>query len=118
MSTIKPLIDTFDTDIIIIKLTLTIIAFSTTSYTIFTPDTSIRNFLDIKTILSIQDNYTEILWKYLIYKYTYEQSIKHFCKLLRCLFHVNFTIVEADRIQQYTNMIDTVIQQTQDLLIK
>lgn len=115
MSTIKCITDTFDSDVIFIKLILTIIAFSTTCYTVYTHTPSM-NLINLKTIIHIQDTYTELTWKYLIYKYNYEQAVKRFCNLLRCLFHINFTIVEVDRIQNYTRMIETVVEQTNDLL--
>ncbi len=116
MLTIKPITVTFDFDIIFVKLILAIIGFSTTNYTIYT-NTPPINFIDLKTILHIQDAYTELIWRYLVYKYTHEQAVKRFCNLLRCLFNINFTIVEVNRIQEYTNMIDTVVEQTKDLFI-
>jgi hypothetical protein len=116
MLTIKPITDTYDSDIIFVKLILIIIAFSTTNYTIYTNTTPI-NLIDIKTIIHIQDTYTELTWRYLLYKYSHEQAVKRFCNLIRCLFNVNFTIVTVDRIQEYTNMIDTIVEQTEELLI-
>jgi hypothetical protein len=114
MLTIKPIINSFDFDIIFIKLILTIIAFSTINYTVYTNTIPI-NLTDIKTMIRIQDTYTELTWRYLVYKYTYEQAVKRFCNLLRCLFNVNFTVVEVNRIEEYTNMIDTIVEKTEEI---
>jgi hypothetical protein len=116
MSTIKHITDTFDSDIVFVKLILTIMAFSTTNYTVYT-NTPPLILNDIKTILHFQDIYIELAWKYLVYRYNHEQAVKCFCNLIRCLFNINSTIVEVNRIQEYTNMIDTVVEQTKELLI-
>ena len=114
MLTMKPVIDTLDSDIIFMKLILTIIAFSTTSYTIYTNMAPI-NFTDLKTIIHIQDTYIEVTWRYLVYKYSYEQAVKRFCNLLRFLFNINVTVVTVDKIPNYSNMIDTVVEQIEQL---
>jgi hypothetical protein len=116
MLSIKPINNTYDSDITFIKLILSILAFSTIHYTIYT-NTSPINLTNLKLIIHIQDTYTELTWRYLIYKYNEEQAIKRFSNLIRCLFNVHSTIVIANTIQQYTNMIDTIIEQTEDLLI-
>ena len=116
MSTIKPICNAYDSDIIFVKLILSILAFSTVSFTAYTQTPSI-NLIDLRSILRIQDAYIELTWRYLIYKYDEEQAIKRFSNLLRCLFNIHRTIVTVDAVQQYSNMIETVIEQTEDLLI-
>lgn len=116
MLTIKPLNNTYDSDIIFIKLIHAVLSFSTINYTIYT-NTPHINFTNLKLMLHIQDTYTELTWRYLVYKYSEKQAVKRFCNLLRCLFNVHSTIITVENTQQYTNMIDTIIEQTEDLLI-
>jgi hypothetical protein len=115
MSTIIPLTESFDSDATFVKLILTIVAFSTIRYTNYF-DTDSNDLIDIKTVIRIQDTYIELAWGYMIYKYSYEQAVIRFCHLIKNLFKINFTVVEADRIQEYKNMIDTVVEQTEQRL--
>ncbi|UJR07776.1 hypothetical protein I4U23_012059 [Adineta vaga] len=116
MSRIIPLTESFDRDETFVKLILTIIAFSTTTYTIYS-QTNFNNLNNLKQILQIQDIYTELAWRYMIYRYNYDQAVIQFCQLIQCLFRVNSTIVEVDRNQEYTSIIGTVIEQTEQLLL-
>jgi hypothetical protein len=115
MATNNRLIDSFDTDITFVKLILTVLAFSTTNYIVY-KNTIPVNLIDIKTVLRFQDTYTELAWRYMIYKYSFEVAVKRFCQLIRCLFYVTSTVVAADQTQEYTNLIDTVVKQTEQTL--
>jgi len=115
MSTITPLTESFDTDAIFVKLILTIVAFSTIRYANYS-DATLNNLIDIKSVIRIQDTYIELAWGYMIYKYSYEHAVIRFCRLIKNLFQINCTIVEAERIQEYKNMIDTVVEQTEQRL--
>ncbi|CAF1104012.1 unnamed protein product [Adineta ricciae] len=111
MLKILHLIESFDSDATFVKLVLVIIAFSTTKYTVY-PDWACNELTDSKRILQIHDSYLEIAWKYMVYKYTYQQAVLRFCHLLKCLLRVNRTIVEVDQIREYKNIIETVVEQT------
>ncbi len=54
----------------IVKIILNIIGFSTINYTKY-ENTQPINLIDLKTIIDIQDTYTELAWQYLVYKYTH-----------------------------------------------
>jgi hypothetical protein len=69
-----------------------------------------------KAILSIQDIYTELAWRYVLYKYGHHQAVMRFSNLIRCLFYVNDAIVEGHESREFTEMIDTVIKQTEQIL--
>jgi hypothetical protein len=109
MANTKHITGYFDSDEIFGKITLAIVAFSTINYTVYTNTDSV-NPKDIKTIIRIQDAYAELAWQYLLYRYSYEQAVIRLCNLIRCLFHVNYAIVEMDKIQMYRNLIDAVIK--------
>ncbi|CAF1553094.1 unnamed protein product [Rotaria sordida] len=108
-------IDQFDSDDTFIKLVLTILAFSTINYTVYRKNIPI-NLTNITTILPIQDMYTDLTWRYLLYKYGHHEAVIRFSNLLRCLFSVSETIVEAHKTQQFIDIIDYVVEQTEQTL--
>ncbi|CAF1005107.1 unnamed protein product [Rotaria sordida] len=113
---IKRVIGQFDSDDTFIKLVLTILAFSTINYTVYRKNTQ-TNLTNIKAILSIQNLYTDLTWRYLLYKYGHHEAVIHFSNLLRCLFSVNGVIVEAYESQQFIDIIDFVFQEIKQKLI-
>jgi hypothetical protein len=104
-----------DPDDTFIKLMLATFAFSTTKYTIYTKNILI-NETNIKAIVSIQDTYTEITWRYLLYKCNHREAVIRFSNLIRSLFFVIAAIVEANESQQFIEMVDTVIERTEQTL--
>ena len=115
MSSISLMNEFCDSDLTFVKLILSITAFSTTNYALYLNGPPVT-FVDVKTIVRIQDSYTELVWRYLVYKYSFEGAVIRFCQLLRYLFHTNFTVVEASRAAEYSNLIDTVVEQTEQVL--
>ncbi|CAF1220710.1 unnamed protein product [Adineta steineri] len=116
MSTIIRLSETFDSDATFVKLIFAIIGFSTITYTVYS-DNITSNLIDIKAVLRIQDKYVELAWQYMVFKYSYEQAVIRFCQLIKFLFKVNFTIVESSSIEEYSNLISSIIQQTEQNLM-
>jgi hypothetical protein len=104
-----------DSDIVFIKMVLSILAFSTFDYTFYT-NTAPINLENIKAVLRIQDRYIELAWRYLIYKHNYSYAVICFCNLIRYIFSGNNATVEAVECQQYTDMINTLIKQTKETL--
>ncbi|CAF4140081.1 unnamed protein product, partial [Rotaria sordida] len=70
----RRIIDQLDPDNTFIKLILSILAFSTTNYTVYKKNMPI-NLTNIKGILSIQDMYTDLTWRYLLYRYGHHQAV-------------------------------------------
>ena len=111
---IKCAINQLDPDVTFIKIIFAVLSFSTINYTIYTKSSSI-NPTNIKAILPIQDRYTELTWRYLLHKYGHHQAVQRFSNLIRCLFRVNDSIVEAHQSQQFTEIIDSVVKQIEQL---
>ncbi len=111
----KHLIDQLDPDTMFIKIIFSIIAFSISNYTIYTHTTS-DNLIDAKAILRIQDMYTELVWRYLLYKHNHREAVLCFSNLIRCLFLLNDSVVEAHEEQQFTDIIDSVVESTEQKL--
>ncbi|CAF3103978.1 unnamed protein product [Rotaria sp. Silwood2] len=111
----KRVIDQLDPDNTFIKLVFAILTFSTINYTIYRKNVH-TNFINITQTLLVQDMYTDVTWRYLLYKYGYHQAVIRFSNLLRCLFTVTAAVVEAHESEKFTEMIDSVIEQTEQTL--
>ncbi|CAF3837777.1 unnamed protein product [Rotaria sordida] len=104
-----------DFDVIVLKLLLGILCFSTFKYTVYS-NTSPVNLSNIKQILHIQNTYTELIWRYLVYKYNFEGAVKCLSNLVRCLFAIHDTIVNTEEIEWFADKVDTMIQKTEETL--
>ncbi len=111
----RRVIDHFDLDDTFIKLMLAIVSVSTIKCTIYTKSAP-TNFTDINTILSIQNTYVELIWRYALYRYGYYRAVIRFSNLIRCLLFIIDALFEANESQQFTAMIDTVIGQIEQNL--
>ncbi|CAF4260715.1 unnamed protein product [Rotaria sp. Silwood2] len=104
-----------DFDVIVLKLLLAILCFSTFKYTVYS-NTPPVNLSNIKQILHIQSTYTELIWRYLVYKFNFEGAVKCFSDLIRCLFAVHDTIVNIEEIEWFTDKVDSIVQKTEQTL--
>ncbi len=102
-------INQLDSDDTFIKLMLIILAFSTINYTVYAKNIPISS-MNTKEIISIQNTYIEITWRYLLYKYNHREVVIRFSNLIRCLFLVNNAIIEANNSDQFIKMVDTIIE--------
>ena len=84
-------------------------------YTVYNENVQ-TNLTNIKVILPVQDMYTELVWKYLLYKYDHHQAVIRFSNLIRYLLLVNGAIVEAHELEQFREMINCVVQKTEQKL--
>jgi hypothetical protein len=104
-----------DCDDTFVKLVLAILIFSTFDYTCYTnnvPD----NLNNTKAVIRIHDMYVDLTWRYTIYKHGHERAVICFSNLIRCLFSFNNFLVEAVENKQYTDIIDSLIQRTEETL--
>ena len=111
----KRLDEQVDGDAVVVKLVLAILSFSTTKYSVYN-DTSPANFVDTKSVLRIQDTYTELLWQYLRYQYDEEQAVSRFLSLVRCILSLQAAIVEVIDVQWFNGVIDTLVESTEHSL--
>jgi hypothetical protein len=105
----KCIADRLDFDMIIRKLFLAILSFSTMNYTFYC-NTPPINLLNVKQVLHIQNTYIELTWKYLLYKYNYKQTVLCFSNFIRCIFAVHDAVVKAQDLQWFIEGIDSLIQ--------
>jgi len=104
-----------DPDIIVAKLSLSLFAFSNNN-SIFSPQVTTKS-TNTLAIFHIQNMYAQVLWKYLLYKYGYYQSIQRFINLNQCLLAATNTVFDAQNIEQHVNDIESLIEQTELTLV-
>lgn len=98
-------------DIIVMKLFLAILSFSTIRCTVYT-NNSLGNFSNIQEILRIQNTYTELAWLYLQYKYGHEQAVKFFSDFIRCIFSINEILVVTHTVPWFRKAMDSIAEKT------
>ena len=105
-----------DPDIVLMKLVLSIILFSTMDY-ITHPNATLGNFVDIKTVLRIQDANVELAWRYTLYKYGFAQTVVRFSNILRSIFALIDAIVGSTVREEYSTVVDNLIRQTEETFL-
>ena len=113
---IQRIVHRLDFDMIIIKLLLVILSFSTINLSMDSKNYSCSNLSNVKEILRIQDIYIDIAWRYLVYKRGFQGAVKCFSELIRCVFAVNEILVQTNEVQWITDTLDSLIEQTKENL--
>lgn len=103
--------DQFNSDIIFIKLAIQILIFSTFDY-IYYKNNNLIYFENIKEILSIQNSYIDLTWKYLIYEYDHKYAVNCFSNLIRYIFSINNCLIDVIQYKQLINMIEIIIKKS------
>lgn len=107
--------DLIDPDVVFVKLGLSILIFSTLDY-IFYSNAGPTNLKNNLIVFHVQSIYTEIAWRYMVYKYGHSRAVVSFSNLIRCIFSANKSIIRATERKNYTDMLDVVIKQTEETL--
>ena len=97
-------------DIILIKLALGLIAFCTSNCTIMNKDESVMYVRDYRRFLNIQNAYAELIWKYLIYRYSFGETVIRYSNLIQCFLFQLTTRIHLQDIKDHTNAVDVLIQ--------
>ena len=102
-----------DFDLVIFKLLLAIFSFSTfrcIGYSTNSP----KNLTNIEEILRIQDTYVEVTWRYLLYKYDHQQTVKCFSDFIRCLFVMNDAMTLSQQVEWFNSRVDSITKKTEE----
>jgi hypothetical protein len=109
MTRTKHLPNEIDRDITFVQLAMAMFVFSTTNYANHTK-MGLDYLKNVKDILHIQDNYAEIAWRYLVYKYGHAQAVVCFNNFIKSLLVINSAIIEIHQSQQYKRMVENLIE--------
>ena len=112
LSTSIRALDLIDTEGTYIKLVLALLTFSTYQPTNYTNNDSI-NLENVKTIFRIQDRYTDLAWRYVVYRCGHERATIAFSNLIKCIFSLNKAFAESIERKQYMDIVDSLIKQTE-----
>jgi len=110
-------VEHFRSDVELHKISLIIFAFSTcyASSTCFDSDGDLSN---IKEIVAIQNMYAEVIWRYLLYKYTSEQAVIRFMNLIETFLLVLPIVVEMkSHVQDHVRLMDSLVEQSEIALV-
>ncbi|CAF1392429.1 unnamed protein product [Adineta ricciae] len=116
MTSARSLNSYVDEDLTFNKLIVAALFFSTTYVTIF-DSSPIENFIDIRRIIRIQDQYIELAWKYMVYKHDYRQSVLRFIQLLRSISYCQRAFFEADHTRGYESIVGSLLHQTEETFV-
>ncbi|CAF0749953.1 unnamed protein product [Adineta ricciae] len=106
-----------DSDIVLVKLVFSILIFSIFDYISYnTNKNSFNNLKNSNSISNIPNLYIELAWKYLLYEYDHFYAVKCFSNILRYIFMINSAIVIVLQHDEWTNMVDNIIKQTEENL--
>ena len=111
----KWIITQLDPDETFVKLVLAIVACSTT-HSIVHVESRASNLIDTKTILSVENIYVELVWRYLLYRYNHREAVKRFSNIVRCLILLNNIVIDANQSRQFVELFDAVIEQIEHKL--
>ena len=76
-----------------------------------------REYQNVKQILSIQDKYAEVTWKYLLYKYGYEDSIKRYGHMIKWFLALTVFMQYAYSVDAHVKDVESLIEETEMALI-
>ncbi len=107
-------ISLLDQDINLVKLTLALFAFCTSTSTIFNENSSLIYIKNHQNILHIQNVYAELIWKYLLYKYRFDQAIRRFTHLVKCLIASVTVKTYLQTIQEHTSSVSSLVQKIEE----
>lgn len=102
-----------DSDVIFVKLMISALIFSTFQYN-DSIDNKTMNLNDIRTMTQIQDRYIDLAWRYMTSKYDEDRAIRSFSSLIRSLFILHRTLLEASRIEKYNQPFESLIKKSVD----
>ena len=109
-----------DSDTTLIKIILMIFAFSSTCVIDDTDETIERDSLLYGTfrLLGSQNVYVELLWKYMIYQYGYDESALRFTRLIQVFLCVmkNLAMIHKNN-EPHRKRVDDVVEKAKQILV-
>ena len=103
-------ISLLDQDTDLVKLTLSLLAFTTSSCTIFNENTPFSSVNDYQSLLQIQNIYAEAIWKYLIYRYSYSHAVIRFTHLVHCLVVALTLKTHLQSVKYHRDAVDSLVE--------
>ena len=106
-----------DSDGTLLKLLLPVLIFSTVSDLVLPSEKNTRLFSDPKSIFDRQNFYVEILFKYMIFRYGYEQAASRFVGLIMSTITQFMCALRAREVHVHEQLVHGVIAATERSLM-
>jgi hypothetical protein len=74
-------------------------------------------FFNTKRLFDLQNIYVEIMFKYMIYRFGYNEASLRFAALIKCFLDQSMCTFRAEKIQVHDQLIQTIVKETETVLI-
>ena len=102
-------------DEVLFKLALPLFSLSTVSRS-FQPNLT-DEYADVKTILDLENRYAELLWKYLLYRYTLNEAVRRYLSIIRWFLTMSVVMYHVSLAQRHVQDLESIIEDTELQLI-
>lgn len=75
------------------------------------------NLSNGKEVLRIQGMYTDLLWRYLLYKNNFKDAVRYFLRLLQRLFIMHELVVKVEELHWFLNQTDSLVRKIEEDLV-
>ncbi len=90
------------------------------SFDYFSGDTATSEQTDslpnTKRLLEIQNIYVEMMFKYMIYRYGYDEATSRFASIIKHLLDQSVCTIHAGEVQAHAELVQTIVDDSERLL--
>ena len=106
-----------DTDLVLIKLALSLFAVSECTSFYSPSSSSSTMFTNTRAILRIQNKYAEVTWKYLLYRHGHSQAVKIFLNVTRWFLAISACMFHIQSLVKHSNDLNSLVENTELALL-
>ncbi|CAF1092741.1 unnamed protein product [Adineta ricciae] len=111
LNLVEHVVKYMETDVVIFKLGLSLFTFC--NNLLLVPSTMVVKPASMLTIFRIQNDNVEVTWKYLLFKYGLQLSVRRFLNLIKCFLSTIETMYEAQSIPVHVNAVEAVVERVE-----
>ncbi|UJR07779.1 hypothetical protein I4U23_012061 [Adineta vaga] len=115
LNSIERVLKYMEIDLVIFKLGLSLFTFC--NNLLLFPSMTVVKPESIRAVFHIQSTSAEVTWKYLLYKYGAQQSVRRFMNLIQSFLLTMETIHDAQNSPEHVNDIETIVEKVELALI-
>ncbi|CAF1357220.1 unnamed protein product [Adineta ricciae] len=101
-----------DHDIVLNKIACLLLLFTRTTC-IFSPTALSSDQMNTNVIFKIQNQYADVTWKYLLYRYGHCEAVQRFTNLIQSLLAVIQMMSQVQSVQSHVNDIERIVENTE-----
>ena len=73
-------------------------------------------FFETKRLFDIQNVYIEVMFKYMIYRFGYQEAALRFAALIKSLLDQSMCVFRAREVQAHDQLMQTIVKETETAL--